>query len=175
MKRLVWITIAIALVGCAKTAPQRPSQRSGQPPRVDSTVLGMIEVNERLAEEADKEVAQWIANHPAAHFHQMECGAWRLQRDEATSLRAQTAPTPQPKEKWTIHYQVRHLDNTLAEDIEGTYTIARGELPAAIDEAVQQMIADETTTLIAPWYSAFGMKGTDHIKPYENVIITITL
>lgn len=162
-------------MSCAKTAPQRPSQRSSEAPEADSTLLAMMEVNERLVMEADKQVLQWVQKQ-TAHYNQMDCGAWRIERDSETSQRAQTATaTPQPKEQWLIHYQVMHLDSALAEDTEGSFTIARGELPTAIDETVQHMIANETATIIAPWYSAFGLKGTEHVRAYENVLIHITL
>ena len=161
-------------MSCAKTAPQRPSQRSGQTPPVDTTLLAMMEVNGRLVEEADRIVALWVQEQ-VHHFNLMECGAWRIERDSLTSARAQHETNPQSKETWFIRWQVYHLDGSLAEDHEGTYTIGRAELPAAVDETVQQMIHSEKTTIIAPWYCVYGIKGSKHIQPYENVRIDIQL
>ena len=48
-------------------------------------------------------------------------------------------------------------------------------MPLAIEEAVDDMVEGETTTLYAPWYSAFGQQGTSNIKPYTNVRLDVTL
>ena len=70
---------------------------------------------------------------------------------------------------------VYSLDGRLLEDSEGIYMIGKLELPRAVDANIPDWHPGSKIRMYAPWYSAYGMKGTAHIPPYENVLIEIKL
>ena len=80
-----------------------------------------------------------------------------------------------PNENWLVTWKVYSLQGEFLQDAEGVYTIKHFDMPLAIEEAVDDMAEGETTTLYAPWYSAFGQQGTSNIKPYTNVRLDVTL
>ena len=55
------------------------------------------------------------------------------------------------------------------------YRIGKKELPQAVEENIGELHHGAQARLLAPWYTAFGLRGTDRIPPYENVIIDIEL
>ena len=54
------------------------------------------------------------------------------------------------------------------------FTIGSGDLPTAINRSLTQMCMGEQMTIIAPWYTAYGIEGTSLIKPYTNLRIILT-
>ena len=75
MSRLVcflWMCLLLSLSGCGGRGPQRPSQRSGMKPEIDSTALARMEMNQRLAIAADEEVLRYVQGvEGAERFAQM--------------------------------------------------------------------------------------------------------
>ncbi len=171
--------LALALISCHRTQPQSPTRRSGQTAvKVDTTVLTLLEINQRMAAQADNELLALVDSlqkKDSISFAQLRCGAWRKQRDEQTKQLATYAQSPKPNENWLVTWKVYSLQGEFLQDAEGVYTIKHFDMPLAIEEAVDDMVEGETTTLYAPWYSAFGQQGTSNIKPYTNVRLDVTL
>jgi hypothetical protein len=46
------------MLGCVRQGPQRPSQRKGETPPVDSAALALLELNKQLAQAADQQMVQ---------------------------------------------------------------------------------------------------------------------
>ena len=161
---------ALLIAGCTRQAPQRPSQRKGEAPLVDSAALALMELNQQLAYAADREVtkAVQLQGEPFAVY---EAKTWMFVSDRGDTH----TETPKEGERWVIRMQVCNLDGLLLEDSEHSYRIRKSELPAAVDENIGELHHGARARLIAPWYSAFGAQGTTHIPPYENVIIDIEL
>jgi FKBP-type peptidyl-prolyl cis-trans isomerase len=53
--------------------------------------------------------------------------------------------------------------------------VGAGDLPTAINRALKLMCAGEQMRIISPWYAAYGIEGTNSIKPYSNLIILLTI
>lgn len=137
-----------------------------------------MEVNQRMVEQADAElltIVDSLQETEDAQFAQLACGAWKMRRDEATREIAQHAETPQPREHWLVAIRVYTLEGNLLQDIEGVYAIKHYDMPIAVEEAVEDMFEGETAIVYAPWYTAYGMKGTKIVKPYTNVRFEVTL
>ena len=162
--------MAVMFVGCGHQAPQTPSQRKGQGPQVDSAALALLQLNQQLAEAADRELTA-LAQEQDSAFALYEAGTWMRIMNKGD----ETTPTPQANEEWTIRMRVYDLKMQLLEDSEASYCIGKKELPQAVEENIGEMHHGAQARLLAPWYTAFGLRGTDRIPPYENVIIDIEL
>lgn len=137
-----------------------------------------MEMNQRMAERADADIFAMVDSLRKAdgsEFVQLPCGAWKKRRDEAERLAALYADTPQMNEKWRVHFRTYTLDGDMLQDVEGDYTIKHYEMPLVLEEAVEDMYEGETAVVYAPWYTAFGVHGTDIVKPYTNVRFEVTL
>ena len=60
-------------------------------------------------------------------------------------------------------------------DLHLGYTIGKQELPIAIEFSIREWHRGCRIRMFVPWYSAFGMQGTNDIPPYENVMIELEL
>ena len=74
-----------------------------------------------------------------------------------------------------LHLQIAELNGPLLADIEEPFVVGSGDLPVAINRSLKQMSRGEQLRIIAPWYTAYGTEGTRIIKPYTNLIITLTI
>lgn len=156
--------------GCTPQSPQRPSQRKATAPQVDSTQLALLELNQQLAEAADKQLTL-LAQKQDPPYALYEGNAWGILLDPGDT----DGPSPKPNEEWTIHMRVLSLDQTVLLDSEGTYRIGKYELPQAIDANITEWHHGTRVRMLVPWYTAFGMQGKDRIPAYENVIIEIEI
>lgn len=161
---------AVLLSGCSHQAPQRPSQRKGEAPQVDSAQLALMQLNKELAEAADQQLMQKVLaeDEPYALY---EGNVWVLISNKGDTGSA----SPKANEEWVVHMRVSSLDGHLLKDSEGTYRIGKCELPPAVDANIQEWYPGAHVKMLAPWYSAFGMHGTEEIPAYENVIIEIDI
>ena len=80
----------------------------------------------------------------------------------------------QKGDKVLTHIQICELNGELLADIEDYFAIGSSDLPIAINRSLRQMGLGEEMRIIAPWYTAYGAEGTSLIKPYSNLIITLT-
>lgn len=160
----------LMLAGCGHQAPQRPSQRKGEAPQADSSAIALLEMNQQLAMTADQQLLQFVQTQEES-YALYEANTWLTVLDRPDDSGAQ----PMPNEEWIIHMRTYNLAGQLLEDSEGTYRIGKQELPMAVDANIGELHRGDKARLIAPWYAAYGLKGTEHIPPYENVIIEIEL
>ena len=170
IRTLVICGFALLLIGCGGTAPQRPSQRMGLAPEADSTQLALMELNMQLAQAADHAV-QEAAQAQEEAYALYDGPAWV----HIDARGDETRPALLPFRSCTAHMRVYALNGNLLEDTEGTYTIGRHELPQGVEPCVRERRPGAKARLFVPWYAAFGMKGTAHIPPYENVIIDLQI
>jgi hypothetical protein len=164
------VFIALLFAACNSQAPQRPSQRTSRAPEPDSAALALLTLNQQLAQSADEQLLQLVQSldEPYALY---EGGVWMriINRGD------ETVPAPKTGEEHIVRMRVYTLNGQLLEDSEGSYCIQKHELPPAVDMHICELHAGGKARMYAPWYSAFGLKGTDHIPPYENVIIETEL
>ena len=169
-KQIGIVLVLLACVGCSQQAPQRPSRRMGQTPVVDSATIALMELNQRLAQAADEQIAQ-LAQAQEEPYALYEANAWMHIFDHGD----ETSQLPSKNEPMSIHLRVMNLDERLLMDSEGTYTLGKRELPIAVEENIGELYHGGKARLYVPWYSAYGLQGTATIPPYENVIIDIEL
>ena len=67
------------------------------------------------------------------------------------------------------------LNGQILADIEDVFAVDSGDLPTAINRSLRQMRRGEQMRIVAPWYTAYGIEGTNIIKPYTNLVITLTI
>ena len=165
----ITIIIALLIAGCSNTAPQRPSQRKGDAPKTDSTALALMELNQQLAQTADEQLYRLVQeqNEPYALY---ERGVWAYVVDKGN--------TEQPvlsNEECRLHMTVLSLSGKQYTDSDLTARIGKYELPAAVEENITEWYHGAQVRMFAPWYAAYGIKGTEYIPPYENVIIELKI
>lgn len=161
--------MALALIGCGHQAPQRPSQRKGQTPQADSTQLALLEMNQQLTQTADEQIYRWVQDQ-AEPYALYERGTWVSVRQAGESDLA-----IQEGDECTLHMRVLSLNGQAYCDVVRTARAGKYELPAAIDENITEWHHGAILRLAAPWYAAYGIKGTEEVPPYENVIIELEI
>ncbi len=168
-----WVAVALVcslLIACGKVAPQRPSQRSGEKPKEDSTTLALMEMNQRMAIEADKEVLAYAQKQEEAYSLMDISNTWLLVQDKGEGDEA-----PKKEEQWEMHIRTKNLQGKLLCDEERAYTIGKDELPPCVEIATDELRHGERLVMVAPWYAAYGMHGNGIVPPYTNVILEIEI
>lgn len=171
---LLLLLVALGFSGmtsCHRVGAQRPSIRNGH--RADegkqTEALALLTLNQRLSAEADKEILAYVEAQEE-RYAQMQVGAWvhyLIRTDDETM--------PQDDEKWTMHMTIRDLDGKLLLDSEPTIRIGHEDLPVAVDAILREMHHGESVRIICPWYTAYGVQGTEQVGAYKNVIIDLQL
>jgi len=161
------IVIALLLTACGRQSPQRPSQRKGESVQTDTAQLALMSLNQQLAESADEQLYRWVQTQTES-YALYEHGTW------GTILRAGEKPI-QPGEECTVHMRVCNLDGKPYCDVEQTAHVDKYELPTAIDANITEWTHGASLKIAAPWYAAYGIKGTAQVPPYENVIIELDI
>lgn len=170
MKQYGWIWIIACLIaGCTNTAPQRPSQRKGEAPKADSTALALMELNQQMAQAADDQLHR-LAQEQSEPYALYERGVWAYVIDRGDAEQPVLAG-----EECRLRMKVFSLSGKPYTDSDLTVRIGKYELPAAVDENITEWHHGACVRMFAPWYAAYGIKGTDHIPPYENVIIELNI
>jgi len=165
-----WL-IALALLlltGCGHKSPQIPSQRKGHAPEQDTAALAMMELNMRLAQAADNELAR-IASAQQEPYALYEANVWIHFTDRGDT------EAPAPEGTCTLRMRTYALNGKLLTDTEGSYALGRNELPPGVEWNIGEMHPGAKARMYVPWYMAYGAQGTDHVPPYENVIMEIEI
>lgn len=158
---------ALLLIACGRVDPQRPTQRKSATPAVDSAQLALMELNLRLTQAADDQLSQLAQQE--GNYVLYERGTW------VQTVVWGEGEKVNPNEECTVHMRISSLDGQLYCDVEQTALVGKHELPAAIDENIPEWKHGAQLLLLAPWYAAYGIKGTEHIPPYENVRIELEI
>lgn len=168
--RFILYCLIILVSGCGHKAPQIPSQRKSRPPEADSTQIALMQLNMELAKAADKELATLVQTQEES-YALYTGNAW------ATIIERGNIDQPMPRmgEECVVHMRISNLAGQVLEDSEGTYCVGKQGLPTAIDANIREWHHGARIKMYAPWYSAYGIKGTETIPPYENVIIEIEI
>ena len=162
-----WIAVVwlLLLSGCTQQPQQVRRMNSSQ--TADSALLAQMEFNMQMASAADKLCSDWVKNDSVAYAMD-EFGFWYAKTIN------QHADTLQKGEKVLTHIQIQELNGILLADIKDYFTVGSSDLPIALQRCLRQMALDEEMRIVSPWYTAYGAEGTTLIKPYSNLIITLT-
>lgn len=159
------------LAACgSSTSPQRPAQRGNAIAEPDSSLVNLIQLNQRMASEADREVIHYIQSDSVHQYAQCQQGAWVSRTVKTTG-----SEHPQMAESYHATMRIYTLSGKMLQDIEGDYAIGSGDMPLGIEYAIREMYRGESGIIVAPWHAAFGIDGKGNIEPYTNVMIEITI
>jgi len=162
--------VVLLMAGCVQQAPQRPSQRMGSAPEVDSASLALMELNKQLAISADQQLLTF-AQAQEESYALYDANTWITFLDRGE----EDGPSPARDEEWVMRMRTRNLNGQLLMDSEAAYRIGRQELPQAVEANMNEWRHGTHARLLAPWYAAYGLQGTEQIPPYENVIIELEI
>lgn len=161
------LTIGLwAMVGC--TQQPQPVRRLSEKQEPDSALLAQLAFNQQMGNAADKVCSDWVKNDSATYVLD-EFGFWY------TKIVNQHTTPLQIGENILLHLQIAELNGPLLADIEEPFVVGSSDLPIAINRSLKQMSRGEQMRIIAPWYTAYGTEGTRIIKPYTNLVITLTI
>ena len=162
--------LCLLAAGCGQPNPQRPSRRMGQP-QVDSTAISMIRFNQHMREEADRALQAKALSNPDEVYALYQWGAWV----HIINPGDEDAGKPQRDEECEIHMLIYSLDGRLYCDDARIVTLGKYEIPVAVDWNILEWYHGAKVKMLVPWYSAYGVKGTDAIPPYENIVIDLDI
>lgn len=168
MKRLV-IGYTLLAVGMMASCTQQPQhvRRLSEQQTPDSAMMAQMEFNMQMASAADKRCSEWVKKDSAIYVLD-DFGFWY-------SKIVNTYKEPiKAGDNTLIHIQLQDLSGTMIADIKDYFSIGSSDLPVAINRSLKMMANGEKMRIVAPWYTAYGAEGTTMIKPYSNLIITLT-
>ena len=166
MKQIIVILLfIISLVGCGKKVkPQQIANLKEQ----DTVAINLMLTNQILVEQTNDSLALYVA-HCGKDFALHDNGFWYryLKKNERDSLH--------DEEIVAVDYQVFLLDSTLCADVAKQVRVGKKEVPDALDDALRMSRHGEQLEIIAPWYNAYGQKGTNRIPAYTNVRFVLSI
>lgn len=169
MKRSILLLLCVIVCcSCHKTQPQSPSNKTI---KKDSTELALMELNFRLAEEADREITQLIKNESTdtLTYTLHEAGFWYRYISSTKGSHFTDGNIVD------IHIQIYDLENNLMLDSNEQITIGKRESAWCIDEAVKMMHQGSEMEILSPWYTGFGSTGNAYIPAYTNIKIKLSI
>ena len=163
---LTMLLISLAFAACQPT-PQRVTHLHQELP-VDSALLAQMQFNTRMATEADKACLA-IVEADTLQYTLDDFGFWY------TKTISLPSDTLQKGQEVNAHIQITEINSNLMIDTKMPIVVGSGDLPTAINRALKIMCMGEQMRIITPWYAAYGIEGTNTIKPDSNLIILLTI
>lgn len=161
------VLLTIGLIVSCTQQPQ-PVRRLSEQQEPDSAMMAQMAFNMHMATGADKACSTWVKNDSATYVMD-EFGYWYTKTIHLNT------DSLQQGEQVQLHLQMATLDGQMLADIKDVFTVGSGDLPLVINRSLKQMSKGEQMRMIAPWYTAYGVEGTKLIKPYTNLVITLTV
>lgn len=148
-------------MACGKTQPQRPTFKN-RPQAADSTVVALVEVNQRMAADADSRLARYATEDYALQ----EEGYWVSGlHDIETGFSDST--------QVCVRMQVYDTEGNLYEDRHETFCVGKTGDMRVLDPVLRQLHRGDSVSILAPWYMAYGSLGSQVVPPYTNVRIEL--
>ncbi len=155
------MAICSMLMACGKTQPQRPTFKN-RPQVADSTVVALVEVNQRMAADADSRLARYATEDYALQ----EEGYWVSGlHDIETGFSDST--------QVCVRMQVYDTEGNLYEDRHETFCVGKTGDMRVLDPVLRQLHSGDSVSILAPWYMAYGSLGSQVVPPYTNVRIEL--
>ena len=155
------MAICSMLMACGKTQPQRPTFKN-RPQAADSTVVALVEVNQRMAADADSRLARYATEDYALQ----EEGYWVSGlHDIETGFSDST--------QVCVRMQVYDTEGNLYEDRHETFCVGKTGDMRVLDPVLRQLHRGDSVSILAPWYMAYGSLGNQVVPPYTNVRIEL--
>jgi hypothetical protein len=163
---IIAIWFCALLAGCTQQPQQVRRLSDKQAP--DSALMAQMAFNMQMASDADQACSDWVKKDSATYVLD-EFGFWYSKTIKQQTELLQTG------EAISIHLLMAELNGLILADIEDVFAVDSGDLPTAINRSLRQMRRGEQMRIVAPWYTAYGIEGTNIIKPYTNLVITLTI
>lgn len=161
----IYLPCIALLAACTPQQPQRPTFHGrGYEVKTDSALLQAMELNQHLAEQADRDLTRFAAEG----YAQVELGYW------AKTLRVVDQPL-QADERVKVQMQVFLLSGQQVEQRDEWMTVGQIECMQAVADALEQMERGEHVSLMVPWYLAYGATGNEQVPPYTNLRVELTV
>lgn len=155
------MAICSMLMACGKTQPQRPTFKN-RPQAADSTVVALVEVNQRMAADADSRLARYATEDYALQ----EEGYWVSGlHDIETGFSDST--------QVCVRMQVYDTEGNMYEDRHETFCVGKTGDMRVLDPVLRQLHSGDSVSILAPWYMAYGSLGSQVVPPYTNVRIEL--
>jgi hypothetical protein len=165
--KAIWVlVIGMWMMGC--TQQPQEVRRLHEQQELDSATIEQLEFNMHMASAADKECSA-IVTRDSLTYAMDDFGFWYC---KTINLYADSL---QQGEQVAVHIQMIETNGKMIADIKDNFTIGSGDLPLVFNRCLKQMSRGEQMRIIAPWYTAYGAEGTTRIKPYTNLIITLSI
>lgn len=156
------LLLAVVLIGCGKTQPQRPTFHGSS--YVDSTAVGAMMLNQRMAEEADKQ----LTHYADSGYVLMDNNVW------VRGLQA-VDDTLRGSDFVQIDARIYSLKDSLLTTHQSHSIVDKVDDIQAIVQMIPHLHKTDSVSMIAPWYMAFGSAGNGDVLPYENVRIELKI
>ena len=154
------------LSACNKPAPQLPANK---PTANDSAGLTMMQVNEKLIIAEDSLINEYVSCADSS-FVKYKSGFWYKMNSSTTNR------IVKPNEICKVNYSVYSLEKKLLFTKIEKVQVGKRQIIRAIDEMLLLMHHGEKSTLVIPWYLAYGLKGDlKTISPYTSVVVYLYL
>lgn len=163
---VILVVMVLGLHGC-KPNPKTTKHVSNSV-EVDSAMVAQIRFNMHMAEIADQACIAAVKKEPRDYVMD-EVGFWY-----AKTISKGGNNLLQQGQEIILHIQIYQTDGAPLLDKKFNTTVGTDELPLAISRSLNRMRMGEQMQVITPWYAAYGIEGTNIIKPYNNLQITIT-
>ena len=163
MKKILIFILLSVLCGCHRTKPQSPSNRYH---KSDTLGVGMVLLNQRLAEEADVELRKYVKTKGLNDLQLTETGVWYKQEMVKTSRLKKG-------DVITLSYAISTLQDSLLLNTEQVVTVGKRETIAAIDDMLYELGRGERVEMLVPWHQAYGATGNKYVPAYTNIKIEL--
>lgn len=164
---ILLITISLICgVGCNRTKPQSPSNRYSLSHQ-DTTSIALVLINQQLAQEADKEIMNYVKEHGTEQYVLDASGYWARKILKTGNQKIQKG------DELDLRIVLFSVDGTMLSDSRGVKKVTDAEMLLPVLEMLQLMNIGEQAELIVPWYAAYGSTGCREVPPYTNLRIEI--
>ena len=170
MKRLLHIVLMaciLLVIACNRTKPQSPSNRHNTT-RQDSAAMALVFTQQRLAQEADKTILQYVREHGEKQYAMLPEGYWvrKILRTSGDDITKGT--------KVELREVVFSLeDGKMIIDSRDLREVSAEQMMLPVWETLQTMHCGEQAELLVPWYLAYGSTGSAIVAPYSNLRIIL--
>lgn len=165
---LLWLTIS-GLSACSSSAHSRSDTGKAAMNYEDSAMLAQMHKNIRLADLADQACAAKVKEADRRYVMDI-LGFWY-----SKTMHEEFGDSLLTGQEVEIHIQMKTLGGEMLLDSKHPVIVGAGEQIMAVEQVLHMMRKGEEMHIVAPWYLAYGKKGTKIIEPYSNLEIILTV
>lgn len=162
----VMLVLLMVLASCQDTPPQPVRILGEEQQAADSMMMAYQEFNRQMTAAADKQCSDYVKSDSLTYTLDKR-GFWYARRD------VRQGEMLQQGESVVLDMQVYELNDSVIADVHETFNVGGGTLPLAIDQSLKMMRRGERMHIVAPWYTAYGVEGTNLVRGYTNLKIVI--